>query len=242
VDMNADQIQRVIGYVRVSSEDQGNSGSGLAAQRRAIETEVAAKGWELVGEIRQDVMSGKSLNGRHELRQALVELKARKADALVVSKLDRLARSLVDFGSLLEASRRQKWHLIMLDLGGVVLDTSTPMGWAMANMAMTFAEFERRAGGLRTKEALAVRRSIGVGKPGGLKAPLGRPSLASPEAVKFIRARRRAGDSFQAIAGKLTAKGIPTPMGGPAWAWGTVRKITRRAKPKTEGRGPGRVS
>lgn len=221
----------MIGYARVSSGDQGDSGSGLEAQKRAIEAKVAAKRWVLVGEVRKDVMSGKSLNGRHELKQALAELKAHRADALVVSKLDRLARSVVDFGSLLETSRRQGWHVIMLDLGGETLDTSTPMGWMMANQAMTFAEFERRMGGLRTKEALAVRRSIGVGKPGGLKAPIGRPGLASTKAVRFINTRRRAGDSFKVIAAKLTAKGVPTPMGGSAWSWESVRKISRR---KTE--------
>jgi DNA invertase Pin-like site-specific DNA recombinase len=220
-----EEIHRVIGYIRVSTADQGDSGASPEAQKRAIEAKVAAKGWVLVGEIRKDVRSGKSLNGRHELKQALAELKAHKADALVVSKLDRLSRSVVDFGSLLKAAQDQGWHVVMLDLE---LDTSTPMGEAMANMAMTFAQFERRMAGQRTKEALAVRKSIGVGKPGGLKAPIGRPGLASIQTVRFIRVRRRAGDSFQVIASKLTAKGVPTPMGGSVWSWGTVRKITRR--------------
>jgi DNA invertase Pin-like site-specific DNA recombinase len=221
----------VIGYARVSTIDQGDSGSGLEAQKRAIEAKVVAKSGVLVGDIRKDVASGKSLNGRRELKQALVELKVHRADALVVAKLDRLSRSVVDFGSLIEAARRQGWYMVMLDFGGETLDTSTPMGKAMANVAMTFAEFEREMAGVRTKEALAVRRSIGVGKPGGLKAPIGRPRLASAAAVRFITARRRAGDSFQVIAGKLTAKGMPTPMGGSIWSWGAVRKISRR---KTE--------
>ena len=57
----------------------------------------------------------------------------------------------------------------MLDLE---LDTSTPMGEAMANMAMTFAQFERRMIGLRTKEALPVKRTLGV--------RLGRQRMISP--------------------------------------------------------------
>jgi DNA invertase Pin-like site-specific DNA recombinase len=228
--MGRDEIHRVIGYIRVSTADQNDTGSGLEAQKRAIETKVIAKGWTLVGEIRKDVASGKSLNGRHELNQALAELKARKADALVVSKLDRLSRSVPDFGSLLETANKQGWFLVMLDLGGETLDTSTPMGKAMASMAVIMAQFEREVNGLRTKEALAVRRSIGIGKPGGLKGPQGRPPLVSSDAVKFINTRRRTGDSFKVIAGKLTAKGIPTPMGGSAWNWGTVRMISRRAK------------
>jgi len=101
---------RVVGYLRVSTSDQAESGAGLAAQREAIEHECRRRGWELVT-IYEDTASGKSMNGRPQLRAALAELAAGNADVLMSSKLDRLSRSAVDFGQLLERARREGWSL-----------------------------------------------------------------------------------------------------------------------------------
>jgi DNA invertase Pin-like site-specific DNA recombinase len=215
-----DEIRRVIGYVRVSTDDQNDSGAGLAAQRKAIEAKVASKGWQLV-RIAKDVASGKSLNGRHDLKAALAELKAHKADALLTAKLDRLSRSVPDFGSLLETARKQGWHVVMLDLE---LDTSTPMGEAMANMAMTFAQFERRMIGLRTKEALAVKRAQGV--------RLGRERMIAPTLERRIRQMRQRRLSYEAIAARLTSDGIATPTGRSEWSWQTVAQVVNRGPVK----------
>ena len=61
---------RVVGYVRVSTIEQGDSGAGLEAQRLAIKAEVTKRGWKLAG-IFEDVMSGSTVNGRHGLQNAL---------------------------------------------------------------------------------------------------------------------------------------------------------------------------
>jgi len=212
------EIQRVIGYVRVSTDDQEESGAGLTAQTQAIQVKAESKGWQVV-RIAKDVASGKTMNGRHELAKALADLKAKKADALVVAKLDRLSRSVPDFALLLETARRQGWHVVMLDLE---LDTSTPMGEAMANMAMTFAQFERRMIGLRTKEALAVKRAQGV--------KLGRARLIDPAVERRI-VRLRKANSYQAIADKLNEEGMPSPMGG-SWGWTTIARVVKRATSK----------
>ena len=87
---------QVLGYVRVSTEEQGNSGAGLAAQRDAIERECAHRGWQL-SEIIEDVgYSAKNLR-RPGIRSALEQLQAGEAHALVAAKLDRLSRSMLDF-------------------------------------------------------------------------------------------------------------------------------------------------
>jgi Resolvase, N terminal domain len=67
------------------------------------------------------------------------------------AKLDRLSRSLLDFASLMEDARREGWALVILDLG---IDTTTPSGEMIANVMATFAQFERRLIGQRTKDAL----------------------------------------------------------------------------------------
>lgn len=202
-------IAKVIGYVRVSTGDQD-----VEAQIKAIQAKADAKGWEIV-DWRKDVASGKSMR-RPMLQAALADLKARKADALCVAKLDRLSRSVPDFGIILEQARAQGWHVVMLDLE---LDTSTPMGEAMANMAMTFAQFERRMIGLRTKEALAIKREHGI--IGGRKRMIDKHLEAR------IRSMSVRGHSMHEIARRLNAEGAKAPMGGD-FGWTTIARVVKR--------------
>jgi DNA invertase Pin-like site-specific DNA recombinase len=201
---------RVVGYVRVSTADQADSGAGLGAQRRAIADEVGRKGWELVEVIEDSGFSAKNLD-RPGIQRALQVLASGQAQALVVARLDRLSRSMMDFSRLLEQSCREQWALVALDLG---MDTTTPTGKAMAHMVMTFAVFERELIGQRTKDALAVKRSQGV--------RLGRPQVIPPELVKRMRRMRKRGASYASIAATLTADGVATAHGG-QWQPTTVR-------------------
>lgn len=212
----------VVGYVRVSSAEQGDSGLGLDAQRAAIEAECSRRGWTLL-EVYTDVASGKSTNGRRQLAAALVELDAGRADALVSSKLDRVTRSVVDFGRLLERAQKHGWALVVLDLG---LDMSTPVGELMANVLVAVAQFERRRIGERTREALAVVKQRG---PAPGKKVIGRPREVKADLEARIVRMRRRGWTFQRIAEKLTADKVPTPTGGETWAVSSVVKISRRA-------------
>jgi len=91
---------RAIGYTRVSTAEQGESGAGLEAQRQTIVREAKHRGWELLA-IDSDVASGKATNGRHGLAKALRAMARHDADVLIVAKLDRLSRSVVDFSAFL---------------------------------------------------------------------------------------------------------------------------------------------
>lgn len=115
---------RVVGYARVSTSEQLQSGAGLEAQHAAIRDEAARRGW-LVARVYQDVASGRSVADREGLAEALEVVERGDADALVVPKLDRLSRSLMDFSVLMERSRKKGWALVALDLG---VDTTTPAG------------------------------------------------------------------------------------------------------------------
>lgn len=150
---------RVVGYVRVSTSEQADSGLGMEAQRQAIEQEAARRGWEIVDVFVDAGASGKSLNGRTGLADALEAVESDRAEALVVSKLDRLSRSLGDFTKLMERSWRKRWAMVAIDLG---VDTTTPAGEMIANSVANFSQFERRLIGQRTKDALAVKRQQGV--------------------------------------------------------------------------------
>src|SRR4051794_4427 len=107
---------RVVGYCRVSTDEQGDSGAGLEAQRHAIEADVDKRGWELVT-ILEDVSSGKTTRNRKGLEEAVALIRDGKADALMCTKLDRLTRSVADFSAMLERFNAKHWGLILLDLG-----------------------------------------------------------------------------------------------------------------------------
>jgi DNA invertase Pin-like site-specific DNA recombinase len=203
---------RVAAYLRVSTAEQRNSGLGLAAQRAAIESETERRGWEVVEWIEDAGYSAKSLR-RPGIARALELLEAGEAEALVAAKLDRLSRSVLDFTSIMALAERQGWAVVALD----AVDTTTPAGEAMAHMLATFAQFERRLIGQRTKAALAEARARGV--------RLGRPPVLAAELVARIRTERRAGATLQEVADRLTAEGIPTAHGGRWWP-STVRKLT----------------
>jgi DNA invertase Pin-like site-specific DNA recombinase len=207
---------KVVGYVRVSTDEQADSGAGLEAQRQAIRTECERRGWELVG-IEEDAASGKSINGRRGLRAAIVMLERKEADALLVAKLDRLSRSLMDFAGLMERAHRKGWALVALDLG---VDTTTPQGEMMANVMATFAQFERRLIGQRTREALAIKKAQGV--------KLGRPTRVPLEVARRIQKERRRGRTLQQIADRLNSEGVGTTA-GKMWQPTTVRRQLGRS-------------
>jgi len=203
----------VIGYARVSTNEQANSGLGLDAQRAAIQAEIDRRGWTLVEMVEDAGVSAKTLE-RPGIAHALQLLKGGAAGTLLVAKLDRATRSTIDAAKLLERAQREGWALVALDLG---LDPTTPNGELIATIMAAVAQWERRAIGTRTKDALAAKRAQGV--------RLGRPSVLPTEVTERIVAAHQAGASWSAIARELDAEGVPTAHGGARWYPATVRKV-----------------
>jgi DNA invertase Pin-like site-specific DNA recombinase len=207
----------VIGYIRVSTTEQSDSGLGLEAQRQKIAAECARRGWELI-EISEDAgISGKGID-RPALQKSLQALKDGQADALMCAKLDRLSRSVNDVCQVGDMARYYGWNLVLLDCN---IDTSTPYGTAQLNMMATFAQLERELIGLRTKEALAVKKAQGF-KLGG------KPMQTAETEAKVIELREQ-GLSMGKIADALNGENVPTANGGAKWYASTVRVILERA-------------
>jgi DNA invertase Pin-like site-specific DNA recombinase len=207
-----------IAYLRVSTDKQRDSGAGLAAQRTAIEAETARRGWpaETVLYL-DDVLSGKSAK-RPGLERARAMLASGEASTLIVSKMDRLSRSLLDFATIMQEAQAQGWALVALD---APVDPTTPQGEMMATMLTAFAAYERRLIGERTRAALAEKRAAGV--------VLGRPRVLSDAIRERIKCERNGGDAWQLIADRLTVEAIPTARGGLRWHASTVRKVALAA-------------
>lgn len=204
---------RVVGYVRVSTTDQGESGAGLDVQREAIIRDAERRGWTVV-DIYQDVASAKSMDKRPQLARAIQAVESGEAGTLMVYKLDRLSRSVVDFGAVMERARREGWNLVVIDLG---VDLSTPAGEMVGSIMASLAQWERRIISQRTKEALSAKKRAGV--------KLGRPSGVDDDTMAAIRKMRSTGLGYLRIAQQLEAMQIPTSQGGKRWYPGTVKKL-----------------
>lgn len=130
----------------------------------------------------------------------------------MVSKLDRLSRSLADFARLLETASKQGWGVVAIDLG---IDTTTPTGELVANIMAAVSRWEREMIGIRTKEGLAEARRNGARR--------GTPVRVPAEVRDRIAVERAAGKSYAAIARALNEDQAPTASGAGRYHAGTVR-------------------
>jgi DNA invertase Pin-like site-specific DNA recombinase len=226
--MATEKLKTLIGYIRVSTSQQGRSGLGLDAQRQALERFAASEGFTL-GRVFVEVETGKgsdALERRPQLAAALSEAR-RERCSVAVAKLDRLSRD-VHFISGLMAHR----------VPFVVVELGADVDPFILHLFAALAEKERAMISTRTKAALAAAKARGVA--------LGNPKLskARKSAVASIRAladqhaanvlpvireiRRAGATSLHQIADALNARGITTPRGG-RWYASSVRNVLERA-------------
>src|SRR5450759_205286 len=205
-------VIRAVGYRRVSTIEQADSGAGLAAQQSIIEDEAARRGWILVEVHTDEAASGKSLVGRVALETAITAVESGRADVLVVAKLDRLSRSLLDFANLMARAQAKGWNLVALDLG---IDLSTPAGEFLASVMASAAQWERRIIGQRTREALAAKKAAGV--------RLGPPRRLPDQVAEQIVGLRASGLSWARVALTLNELEVPTALTGRKWYPSTAR-------------------
>jgi len=206
----------VIGYLRVSTSEQADSGLSLNAQRTAIVNHCAQKGWVLVEMVEDAGYSAKNLS-RPGMARALDLLATGAAGALVVAKLDRATRSVIDAANLLAQGQREGWALVALDLG---LDPTSPAGELVATIMAAVAQWERRAIGARTSDALAAKKAAGV--------ILGRPAVLPEFVTARIMDSHAHGASLSGIARDLNEAQVPTAHGGQRWYASTVRAVIQR--------------
>lgn len=202
---------KAIGYIRVSTQEQAQSGLGLEAQAVAIRAEATRRGWDL--EIIADEGESGSKVDRPGLLIVKDKLARGEAQALIVAKQDRLMRSSLGWAQIVSESKDQKWSLICLDIN---LDTASPMGECMGTILAAIAQLELEQIRKRTKDALAVKKAQG--------SRLGRPATMPEETRARINALRNSGVTLQGVADTLNAEGIPTARGGSKWYASTVQK------------------
>ena len=145
--------------------------NSLDAQREACEAYVAsqkAEGWLLVPDRYDDGgFSGGTLE-RPALQRLIADIEARRVDVVVVYKIDRLSRSLMDFAKLVEVFDRNSVTFVSVTQS---FNTTTSMGRLTLNILLSFAQFEREVIGERIRDKFAASRKKGMWMGGW--APLG---------------------------------------------------------------------
>lgn len=208
---------RVIGYTRVSSDDQAHSGLGFEAQEAAIRAEASRRGWDVVAVMSDPAVSGKVRpDDRAGFSSVMSAFSAENADVLLVAKLDRLSRSLAHLAALADDFGRRGWGLVAADSPS--LDTTTATGRLTFNLLGSVAEWERMVIGERTKAALAAKKARGE--------RLGRPVTLPAATRARIASERASGRTLTAIADDLNAEQVPTARGG-RWYPSTIAGVLR---------------
>ncbi len=206
----------VIGYVIAPDDAPETADQAACAIRAACER----ANWRLLEVVRDRDRGLRSLK-RPGLGYALRRIEAGQARALVVTDLDRVGRSMVDLGTLMQWFRDANAALIALDTG---LDTSTAEGDRVAALLSRLSERERERIALRTRVGLA-----GVRARGG---SVGRPAVSDqPELRERIAAMRAANMTLQAIADRLNAEAVPTLRGGALWRPSSVQAALGYRRP-----------
>ena len=197
-------MTRVAIYARVSTKDQ--STEGQVAQLTAY---CQARGWTDVAVFRDDGISGVRDN-RPELDKLRERMLHGEFSAVVVSKMDRLGRSLGMILRFWDESDAAGVRVIVIDQG---IDTSTPAGRLQRNMLAALAEFER--------ELILERTRAGIARARALGKKFGAPRRISESIAREVRERRSRGESLRMISQRMNLK-----LGG-------VRSVLKR-----DGRSP----
>jgi DNA invertase Pin-like site-specific DNA recombinase len=238
---------KFVAYYRVSTDRQGRSGLGLEAQQAAVATYLNGGNWRIVAEF-TEVESGRK-SDRPELEKALGAARLHRCP-LVVSKVDRLTRSVAFLSRLLEANVDVRFA----DLPQIEGAT----GRFLLQQMVAVAELEAGMISARTRAALAAAKRRGKKLGGSRIRTDGRPVVISHTAQKRgaaanrERAVARAADlaptiaqiratgaaTLAAIADGLNAAAIPTPRGRGKWSPVQVKRTIEALRASSiDGRG-----
>ena len=222
-------------YTRVSTEEQAVSGASLEAQERACRTRLESEGLAVADVYCDAGFSAKSLK-RPQLIRLLADAEAGRIGGIIVWKLDRFSRTVIDFLSTAE-------RLTSLDVGLISvqerLDTSGPGGRFMITMLMSLAQLEREQTSERVKHVIRHKRSLGEFTGGAVPAGMRSVGAVGHRILEVDPAHGASvtacwslvigGATLLQVADHLQVAGVPTLRGKP-WTKAQVsRLLAKRA-------------
>lgn len=208
---------KAIGYTRVSTQEQADGRISLDAQRRRIEGQAVAQEYDLVEVIEDGGYSAKNTK-RPGLARLLALVESRAADVVIITKLDRLSRNVVDLNLMVESLAKHDVGLVSLS---DPIDTVSATGRMQMNILACLSQWEREIISERTQAALDELKAQGKragALPYGYSADSENNLVENPEeqatlaAVASLREDRL---SWGAVAETLTERGMLSRAGTP---------------------------
>ncbi|MDG5787809.1 recombinase family protein [Evansella sp. AB-P1] len=154
-------------YIRVSTEEQVKEGFSIPAQRERLRAFCQSQGWEIVEEYIEEGKSAKDLE-RPNLKKLLKDIKRKEIDIVLVYRLDRLTRSVLDLYQLLKTFDKNN---VAFKSATEVYDTSTAMGRLFITLVAALAQWERE--NLAERVKFGIEQMIDEGKKPGGHSPYG---------------------------------------------------------------------
>ena len=216
----------ILGYSRVSTEDQSQNGHSLPAQEQKIRQYAELYGHALSEVVTDAGVSAKNLN-RQGIQNILSMIKKREVQVLIVAKLDRLTRNVRDLSDIVELCNKTDTALISVNEH---IDTGTAAGRMILNMLGVISQWEREAIGERTATSLQYKKESGLkyncnalygySEQNGALVPL----ETEQATITLMIHCREQGTSFKAIAEHLNVIGVQN-RSGTKWHSEQVRRV-----------------
>lgn len=218
---------RVAIYARVSTEEQAKEGFSIPAQKERLRAFCASQGWDVVHEYIEEGWSAKDLE-RPKMKQLLKDIKKGQIDVVLVYRLDRLTRSVLDLYLLLKTFDE---HNVAFRSATEVYDTSTAMGRLFITLVAALAQWERE--NLAERVKFGIEQMIDDGKKPGGHSPYGYKfdkdfncEVLDHESknVQMIYQLYCDGFGYRSIADRLNELGIK-PRIASKWNHNSIRDI-----------------
>ncbi len=216
-----------VSYCRVSTSDQAEKGVSLDAQKEKIKQYASLYNYDIIEEICDAGFSGKDIN-RDGIQKILLLMRENSISAVIVSKLDRLTRSVKDLIEIVDLANKNNIAIVSVSEH---IDTSSAAGRMMLNLLTVISQWERETISERTKTSLQYKKQNGRVYNGvalyGFKSDNGFlvPDNNEQSAIEYIMREYKSGKKVASICRGLRGRGIKTRNGNEVWSSPVVKKI-----------------
>lgn len=225
---DSSKTKRVAIYIRVSTDEQAKEGYSIPAQRERLTAYVTSQGWEVADYYVDEGISAKDTD-RPELQRMLGDMRQGEIDVVLVYRLDRLTRSVLDLYTLLQEFEE---YNVKFKSATEVYDTTTAIGRLFITLVAALAQWERENLGERTKFGKEEKARQGK-RPGG-KAPYGYDKIGEElvineqeaKVVRLIFQLYAKHFNMNIVSEKLYEQGIRTKNNA-VFSINTIGKILR---------------
>ncbi|WP_339148236.1 MULTISPECIES: recombinase family protein [unclassified Sutcliffiella] len=213
--VNLNEIKSVAIYVRVSTEEQASEGYSISAQLQTLRQFTHLYGWQIAEEYVDEGISGKDIKGRPALQRMILDVEKDKFQAVLVWKISRLSRNMLNTLVLLDKFEEYVVKFISYSEN---FDTSSPIGKLVVQLMASIAEMERNTLSENVKLGMTQRAKVGSWNGGVVFGfdSIEKELIINPkeaEIVQLIFTLYAEGKGLKALANHLNKEGYRTKRG-----------------------------